>query len=87
MLGIVVFALNMWLAFDSGIGEWIRDLELQKFYIGNYILILAAFVIVVSSALGCLAIYSEQNLFMLVVSFFFFLVLNYKNCVYFVAVI
>lgn len=71
MIAASVLGLTMWLRFEPGIDDWVTKLELQPFYIGVYVLILAAVIVMVVSFLGCFAALSENQVFMMIVSTYF----------------
>ncbi|XP_025829234.1 tetraspanin-2A [Agrilus planipennis] len=62
MIGASIFALCCWLRFEPGIGEWVTELDLQVFYIGLYILILGAIIMMVVAFIGCLSALQENSL-------------------------
>lgn len=63
----------MWLRFDPSLGEWVTDLKIQEFYIGLYVLIVAAVIIVIVSCLGCLSVIQENHFLIYMVSNLFIL--------------
>ncbi|XP_060531747.1 tetraspanin-2A [Cylas formicarius] len=65
MIGAVLFALCLWLRFEPGIQEWLDILSAGIFYVGIYILLIAAAVIMIVSFLGCLSALQENALFLL----------------------
>lgn len=58
----------MWLRFEPGLEEWIEKLELSPFYIGIYVLIIAAAVMMLISFIGCVAALQENTVTILIVS-------------------
>lgn len=69
MFGASIFALCMWLRFEPGLGEWIQKLDLQAFYYGGYVLMLAAAVMMIVAFIGCIAALQENTVTILVVSY------------------
>lgn len=68
MVGASIFALCMWLRFEPGLQEWIEKLELSQFYIGIYVLLIAAAVMMIISFIGCVAALQENTVTILIVS-------------------
>ncbi|GLV35179.1 Tetraspanin 2A [Carabus blaptoides fortunei] len=66
LIAASVLGLCMWLRFEPGIDDWVTKLELQPFYIGVYVLILGAVLVMVVSFLGCFAALSENQVFMMI---------------------
>ncbi|KAK6637125.1 hypothetical protein RUM44_007539 [Polyplax serrata] len=60
ILGIVVFALCIWLKSDQSFHRWIEDLEIFEFYIGIYIILFGSCFIIFTSCLSCLFIANEN---------------------------
>lgn len=72
MIGACIFALCLWLKFEPGIQEWLQKLEALQFYIGVYVLIGAAVIIMVVAFVGCISALQESSLALLIVSCFLF---------------
>lgn len=66
IIGASVFALCLWLRFEPGIQEWLSLLNASDFYIGIYILIISAFVIMVVAFIGCLSTLQENSSVLLI---------------------
>ncbi|CAH0397590.1 unnamed protein product [Chilo suppressalis] len=64
LFGLSIFALCLWICIEPGFNEWMTVLELQKYFIGIYIILIAALVIMVVAFLGCGAALME-NVFLL----------------------
>ncbi|KAH1026903.1 hypothetical protein HUJ05_000499 [Dendroctonus ponderosae] len=60
IIGAAIFALCLWLRFEPGINEWLTILNASNFYIGIYILVIVAAIIMVVSFLGCLSSLQEN---------------------------
>lgn len=60
ILGIVVFALCIWLKSDQSFHRWVEDLEIFEFYIGIYIILFGSCMIIFTSCLSCLFIANEN---------------------------
>ncbi|XP_050298592.1 tetraspanin-2A [Anthonomus grandis grandis] len=61
ILGAAVFVLCLWLRFESGINEWLTILNALNFYIGVYILMIIAAIIMVVAVLGCMSALQENS--------------------------
>ncbi|KAF5297985.1 hypothetical protein FQA39_LY11860 [Lamprigera yunnana] len=61
MIGAAIFALSLWLRFEPGLEEWVVRLELENFYIGLYILIVAGIIIMLVSFVGCVSSLQESK--------------------------
>lgn len=70
MIGASIFALCLWLRFEPGIGEYLEKLNGTDFYIGVYVLIVAAIIIMIVAFVGCVSALQENAVFLLVVSGF-----------------
>ncbi|KAH0999434.1 hypothetical protein HUJ04_003254, partial [Dendroctonus ponderosae] len=68
IIGAAIFALCLWLRFEPGINEWLTILNASNFYIGIYILVIVAAIIMVVSFLGCLSSLQENATIILGVS-------------------
>jgi len=66
MIGASIFALCLWLRFEPGIEDWLKKLEATEFYIGVYVLIIAAVIIMVVSFIGCVSALQESSVALLV---------------------
>ncbi|KAJ2950421.1 hypothetical protein O0L34_g8663 [Tuta absoluta] len=53
LFGVTVFALCLWICVEPGFNEWMRVLELGRFFIGVYIILIASLGILVTAFLGC----------------------------------
>ncbi|KOB76060.1 Tetraspanin, partial [Operophtera brumata] len=53
LFGVSIFALCLWICIEPGFNEWMRILELQKYFIGIYIILIASLGIMVVAFLGC----------------------------------
>ncbi|XP_073966842.1 tetraspanin-2A-like [Choristoneura fumiferana] len=60
LFGISIFALCLWICIEPGFNEWMRVLELQKYFIGIYIILIGSLVIMVVAFLGCGAALMEN---------------------------
>lgn len=70
MLGASLFALTIWIASEPNFGEWITLLEVHVYFIGIYVLLIAAIVVMLVSFLGCCSALMEHTLGLGVVSSF-----------------
>lgn len=70
LFGISIFALCLWICIEPGFNEWIKMLELQKYYIGIYIILIASLGIMVVAFLGCGASLMENVLLLWGVSIY-----------------
>jgi len=61
MIGAAIFALCLWLRFEPGLEEWIEKLDIEEFYIGIYILLVASIIIMVVSFIGCISALQESS--------------------------
>ncbi|KAJ8953321.1 hypothetical protein NQ318_012115 [Aromia moschata] len=68
MIGACIFALCLWLRFEPGIQEWLQRLDAEQFYIGVYVLIIAAVVIMIVSFIGCASALQESSLALLILT-------------------
>ncbi|CAG9792149.1 unnamed protein product [Diatraea saccharalis] len=64
LFGLSIFALCLWICIEPVFSEWMTILELQKYYIGIYIILIASLVIMVVAFLGCGSALME-NVFLL----------------------
>jgi len=62
LLGAAIFGLSLWIRIEPGFNEWIRVLEIQQYYIGIYILIVASVLVMIVSFIGCGAALMENTL-------------------------
>ncbi|VVC91722.1 unnamed protein product [Leptidea sinapis] len=53
LFGLSIFALCLWICIEPGFNEWMRILELQKYFIGIYIILIGALGIMAVAFLGC----------------------------------
>lgn len=53
LFGVSIFALCLWICIEPGFNEWMRILELQKYFIGIYIILIASLGIMVVAFVGC----------------------------------
>ncbi|XP_045459515.1 tetraspanin-2A [Melitaea cinxia] len=53
LFGVSIFALCLWICFEPGFNEWMRVLELQKYFIGIYIILIVSLGIMIIAFLGC----------------------------------
>ncbi|XP_026326888.1 tetraspanin-2A [Hyposmocoma kahamanoa] len=66
LFGVSIFALCLWICIEPGFNEWMRMLELQKYFIGIYLILICSLIIMVVAFLGCGAALME-NTFLLFV--------------------
>jgi len=66
IIGAAIFALCLWLRFEPGINEWLNILNASDFYIGVYLLVIIAAIIMVVSFLGCFSALQESSMILLV---------------------
>lgn len=55
-----MFIMTVWIRAEPGFEEWVQILNIHVYYIGIYILILAAFIVMVVSFLGCCSALMEH---------------------------
>ncbi|XP_053600329.1 tetraspanin-2A [Plodia interpunctella] len=53
LFGVSIFALCLWILIEPGFNEWMSTLSLQKYFIGIYIILIAALIVMVVAFLGC----------------------------------
>ncbi|KAL4709334.1 hypothetical protein ACJJTC_007066 [Scirpophaga incertulas] len=53
LFGLSIFALCLWICIEPGFNEWMTILQLQKYYIGIYIILISSLIIMVVAFLGC----------------------------------
>lgn len=53
LFGVSIFALCLWICIEPGFNEWMTILELKKYFIGIYIILIASIGIMVVAFLGC----------------------------------
>lgn len=63
-----MFGFAIWLRLEPGFQEWIEWLEIEEFYIGIYILIVAAIFVMIVAFVGCAAALMEHVTALYVVS-------------------
>ncbi|XP_059061980.1 tetraspanin-2A [Achroia grisella] len=61
LFGVSIFALCLWICFEPGFNEWMRTLELQKYFIGIYIILIGSLIIMTVSFVGCVAALAENS--------------------------
>lgn len=62
LCGLGLFAFSIWIRVEPGFEEWIRILDVYSYYIGVYILLALAVIVLVVSFLGCCAALVEHGL-------------------------
>ncbi|XP_052758742.1 tetraspanin-2A [Galleria mellonella] len=65
LFGVSIFALCLWICFEPGFNEWMRILELQKYFIGVYIILIGSLIVMVVSFIGCGAAITENTTILL----------------------
>lgn len=66
-----MFGLAVWLRVEPGFQEWVDFLDIGDYYIGTYILIIAAVIVMIIAFFGSAAALMESPLFLYIVSSFF----------------
>ncbi|XP_014260713.1 tetraspanin-2A [Cimex lectularius] len=61
LIALAVIGLCFWLRFDSDIQEWVSMVEIQSFYIGLYIIIIAAILVSATGFVSCAATVSDNS--------------------------
>ncbi|XP_063978804.1 tetraspanin-2A [Diachasmimorpha longicaudata] len=62
IFGAGMFGVSVWMRADPGFQEWVEFLEMQEFYIGLYILIIASILVMVVAFFGCAVVLMEHIL-------------------------
>ncbi|XP_044749512.1 tetraspanin-2A [Coccinella septempunctata] len=65
ILGVCILIVCFWLRFEDGVYEWLDKLNALSFYVGVYILIFAALVIIGVAIFGCITAMAENQFFLL----------------------
>ncbi|XP_011298165.1 CD81 antigen [Fopius arisanus] len=60
IFGAAMFGVSVWMRADPGFQEWVEFLEIDEFYIGLYILIVASIIVMVVAFFGCAAALMEN---------------------------
>ncbi|KAM3967972.1 tetraspanin 2A isoform 2-T2 [Aphomia sociella] len=60
LFGLSIFALCLWICFEPGFNEWMKILELQKYFIGIYIILIGSMIVMVVAFIGCGAALMEN---------------------------
>lgn len=68
IIGAALFATSIWFRVEPGFEDWVTKLELESYYIGIYLLMFVALVILGVSFLGCAAALTEVYLTLIIVS-------------------
>lgn len=63
-----MFGLSIWMASEPHFNEWIVLLDAGVYYIGIYVLILSAVIVMIVSFLGCCSALMEHTQGLLLVS-------------------
>lgn len=63
-----MFGLAIWLRVEPGFQEWVEFLDIQDFYIGIYILIVASIFVMIIAFYGSAAALSDNALLLYIVS-------------------
>ena len=63
-----MFGLSIWLRVEPGFQEWVDYLDMDEYYIGIYILIIASAAVMMIAFIGCGAALMEYTVALLVVS-------------------
>ncbi|XP_046395278.1 tetraspanin-2A [Ischnura elegans] len=61
IIGASVFALCIWLRTEPNFSEWMEKLDVEEFYIGIYVLMLASIIVMGVSFLGCCSAVMERH--------------------------
>jgi hypothetical protein len=69
LFGLSIFALCLWICIEPGFNEWMTILELRKYFIGIYIILIASLVVMVVAFLGCGSALMENVKLLYAVSF------------------
>ncbi|XP_008552401.2 tetraspanin-2A [Microplitis demolitor] len=64
ILGAGMFGLAVWLRVEPGFQEWVDFLDIGDYYIGTYILIIAAVIVMIIAFFGSAAALMESPLFL-----------------------
>ncbi|XP_069696836.1 tetraspanin-2A [Periplaneta americana] len=62
LLGAAVFGLALWMNLEPSFGEWVEKLDLHEYYMGIYVLLAAAVLIIIVSFLGCVSAFMEDRM-------------------------
>ncbi|XP_974194.1 tetraspanin-2A [Tribolium castaneum] len=66
MIGLSLLVLCIWLRVEPGIADFLEKLNSTDFYIGLYVLIVCAILVMIVSVIGCLSALQESALALLV---------------------
>lgn len=69
LIGLGLFAFSIWIRVEPGFEEWVAILDIYSYYIGVYILILAAVLVMIFSFIGCCSALMEHGTALMLVSF------------------
>ncbi|XP_055383584.1 tetraspanin-2A [Condylostylus longicornis] len=61
IIGAVIFGLTIWIRAGSGFDEWVNILKISEYYIGIYLLLATAIIIMAISFLGCVSALMESG--------------------------
>lgn len=67
-MGASIFGLAMWMALEPGFADWVEKLQLEEYYTGIYILIVAGILIIFVSFVGCVSAFMENRMMLIIVS-------------------
>lgn len=67
-MGVSLLGYVVYMRLDTVLQEWVDALEIWQIYLGMYVLILAAVVVIVAPLLSCFAVYQEIVQLLMVVS-------------------
>lgn len=68
IVGAMMFIMTVWIRAEPGFEEWVQILNIYVYYVGIYILIAAAVIVMIVSFLGCCSALMEHTTGLLLVS-------------------
>ncbi|PSN43003.1 Tetraspanin-2A [Blattella germanica] len=61
-----MFGLALWMSLEPGFAEWAEKLDISEYYMGIYVLIAAAVLIIIVSFVGCVSAFMEERLILFI---------------------